>query len=115
MPTLEAFSSVGEAFVRWLLVTSASATLIAGVVLIVQTLVGRWLTPAGRQRLWWLVAMRLVLPMLPASAMSIWNLRSEIPLTMHPADLGAISPPAAPSVFVTAAKSPLNRPDALSK
>jgi beta-lactamase regulating signal transducer with metallopeptidase domain len=60
-------------FLAWLGRASVAATIIAGIVLLVQLLFGRWLTPAWRHRLWWLVALRLLLPALPASAMSLWN------------------------------------------
>jgi beta-lactamase regulating signal transducer with metallopeptidase domain len=61
-------------FLAWLGRASVSATIIAGVVLLAQLLFGRWLTPAWRHRLWWLVVFRLLLPALPPSAMSLWNL-----------------------------------------
>ena len=78
MPGLEPFASHASAFLQWLLIASASATLIAGVVLIVQKIFGGWLTPGGRQRLWLLVIVRLLLPVLPASAFSIANLKFEM-------------------------------------
>ena len=74
MPGLEPFASCASAILQWLLITSASATLIAGVVLIVQKMFSGWLTPGGRQRLWLLVVVRLLLPVLPASALSLGNL-----------------------------------------
>lgn len=77
MPGFDLIESYASPFIQWLLITSISATLIAGVVLIVQTLFGRWLTPAGRQRLWLLVIIRLLLPALPASALSIANIHFE--------------------------------------
>ena len=76
MPGLEPFASHVSAILQWLLITSASATLIAGVVLIVQKMFSGWLTPGGRQRLWLLVIVRLLLPVLPATALSIG--KSEI-------------------------------------
>ena len=77
MPGFELITSYAFPFMQWLLITSASATLIAGAVLIVQTLFSRWLTPAGRQRLWLLMIVRLLLPVLPASAMSFANIHVE--------------------------------------
>ena len=55
MSFLDIANSNAGVFLQWLLLASASATLIAGIVLIVQKLFSRWTTLAGRQRLWWLV------------------------------------------------------------
>ena len=61
-------------FLTWLLQNSLWASAVALLVLIVQGVFGRWLTPAWRYRLWGLVVIRLLLPMTPASPMSIANL-----------------------------------------
>jgi beta-lactamase regulating signal transducer with metallopeptidase domain len=59
--------------VAWLLRVTTEAAAIALLVLIIQTAAGRWLTPAWRHRLWFLVVVRLILPVTPASSMSLWN------------------------------------------
>lgn len=61
-------------FVEWLIRASLSATFIAGLVLLVQVLFGRWLSPAWRYRLWAVMVIRLLLPVLPASPASLSNL-----------------------------------------
>jgi beta-lactamase regulating signal transducer with metallopeptidase domain len=70
-------------FLDWLLRTSLSAAAIAGLVLLVQLLFGRWLTPAWRYRLWDLVVVRLLLPVVPPSATSMWNVARFVP-SVHP-------------------------------
>jgi beta-lactamase regulating signal transducer with metallopeptidase domain len=64
----------------WLARTSIDAALVAVLVVVVQTAFGRWLTPGWRYRLWGLVVLRLVLPVLPASPTSLWNLRVAAPV-----------------------------------
>src|SRR3954447_23110660 len=64
----------------WLLRASGGAAAVALLVLFVQTAFGRWLTPAWRYRLWGLVVLRLMLPVLPASPTSLWNLRVAAPV-----------------------------------
>jgi beta-lactamase regulating signal transducer with metallopeptidase domain len=58
----------------WLVRTSLSAAGIALIVLVVQIVFSRWLSPGWRYRLWGLVVLRLMLPALPASPVSAWNL-----------------------------------------
>src|SRR5690348_12976531 len=57
----------------WLLRTSAGAAVVAGLVLLVQAAFGRRLTAAWRYRLWGLVVLRMLLPALPASPVSLWR------------------------------------------
>jgi len=64
----------------WLLSTSVSAAVIACLVFTTQVAFGRWLTPIWRYRLWWLVVLRLLLPALPASPTSLWNLDVMTPI-----------------------------------
>ena len=61
-------------FVDWLLRTSLQVSLLVAAVLLVTALVGRRLSPAYRYALWLLVAVRLALPVLPASEWSVFNL-----------------------------------------
>lgn len=61
-------------YMEWLLRASISATFIAAAILLVQLLFGRWLTPAWRYRLWAVMVVRLLLPALPASPVSLSNL-----------------------------------------
>ncbi|HEY2585487.1 MAG TPA: M56 family metallopeptidase [Tepidisphaeraceae bacterium] len=68
-------------FLGWLLRTSAGAAAVAGLVLLVQFLFARWLTPAWRYRLWGLVVLRLLLPIVPPSATSVWNVERWAPAT----------------------------------
>lgn len=67
------FGGPFAAYLEWLLRASVSATFIGAMVLLIQLLFGRWLTPAWRYRLWIVMVVRLLLPALPASPMSFSN------------------------------------------
>jgi len=54
--------------------SSGQATLLVLLVLAVQRLLGRQLTPAWRHGLWWIVVGRLLLPVTPPSPWSLFNL-----------------------------------------
>jgi len=60
-------------FVEWLIRASLSGTAIAAIIVLIQLLLGRWLTPAWRYRLWAVMVIRLLLPVLPASPASLSN------------------------------------------
>lgn len=62
-------------FVEWLLRASVSATVLAALVLLAQGLLGRWLTPTWRYRLWGVVVIRLLLPTAPSAMPSMWNMQ----------------------------------------
>lgn len=66
-------------FLEALLRASLSATFIAALVLLIQLFFGRWLTPAWRYRLWAVMVVRLLLPAVPASPVSL----SKLDLTGH--------------------------------
>lgn len=59
-----------EALVR-ILEISIQASILVGLVLLVQLLLGKWLTPAWRYGLWLLVVLRLIAPSLPTSPWSV--------------------------------------------
>lgn len=69
---LFAFSDPG--FLAWLLRASWQTAVLAGLILLAQTLLGKRLTPAWRYRLWLLVVVRLVLPFQAPSPTSVHNL-----------------------------------------
>lgn len=71
----ELIGSLFESLLR----ASWQATLLAGVVLLLQRLLRRWLTPAWRHALWLIVVARLLLPLAPASAWSLFNLTPALP------------------------------------
>lgn len=78
----------------WLVRASAEATAIAALILLAQLAFGRWLTPAWRYRLWALVVLRLVLPVSPASSLSVWNFAAAL-------DPSAASEPATATASAT--------------
>ena len=57
----------------WLWETTWQASLLVVLVLAVQKVFRRWLTAEWRDALWWLVVIRLCLPVLPESSFSIFN------------------------------------------
>ena len=96
------------AVLEWLVRTSADAAVIALLVLLVQMVFARWLTPAWRYRLWGLVVLRLLMPALPASPASLWNLDRLMPArntmgsatNFAPAGLARSSPPLVTPVYL---------------
>ena len=82
-------------FYDWLWRASWQAAVLAGLVLLAQWLFRKHLTPAWRYRLWLVVVLRLVLPVPPASFISVFNLahvRSSPPLTSRVQSPAASSP-----------------------
>src|SRR4051812_18424163 len=69
---IDAFNRSVVPFAGWLLSSTLAAGAVAVLVLLLQMIFRRWLTPAWRHRLWWLVALRLVLPALPSNPISRW-------------------------------------------
>jgi beta-lactamase regulating signal transducer with metallopeptidase domain len=59
---------------HWLCSATWQAAVLGALVLLVQTLGRNWLSPANRFVLWWLVLIRLCLPITPESAWSVFNL-----------------------------------------
>jgi beta-lactamase regulating signal transducer with metallopeptidase domain len=64
---------VEEAF-RWVLQTSWQAAVLVGLILLAQRLLRRRLAPAWRYGLWLLLVARLLMPVVPPSGFSIFNL-----------------------------------------
>jgi len=102
-----------ESLLESLLRASWQATLLAGVVLLLQRLLRRWLTPSWRHALWLIVVARLLLPLAPTSAWSLFNLTPALPsrLTARPPATSPSLPRpdparAAPLQRDTAPKSP---------
>jgi len=68
-----------ETFLNWLLNTSLQAGLLVLVVLAVQALLRDRLSARWRYALWWLVLLRLLLPVSPRSSVSLFNVvRPEV-------------------------------------
>lgn len=80
--------SGGEVF-RWILQTTWQAAVLAGLILLAQRLLRKRLSPAWRYGLWLLLVGRLLMPMPPQSALSIFNLAGNMP-----SHFAAASPPA---------------------
>src|SRR5436853_6771157 len=57
-----------------LLNLSLQASLLAAIVWVITKSVGRWIPPAWRALLWFVVLVRLVIPIAPPSAASLQNL-----------------------------------------
>lgn len=86
---LQALSSLSE----WLVQATVQASVLAAAILLVQRALGRWLSPSWRYGLWLLVLVRLLLPAVPSSPMSLMNV---LPTQEHAAvDRDEGSPPAA--------------------
>ena len=62
-----------SAFLSWLGRLSGQASLLVLMVLVFQRILGSRLTPSWRHALWWVVALRLAVPLTPQSTFSIFN------------------------------------------
>lgn len=67
------------AFLDALLRASWRATVLVAVMLLLQRLLRRWLTPRWRHALWLIVVARLLLPVAPASSWSLSNVTPALP------------------------------------
>jgi bla regulator protein BlaR1 len=87
---VQAFFTGEEALFVWLWRSSWQAAVLIGLVLLVQWFFRKQLSPAWRYNLWLLVLIRLVMPSLPGSAVSVFNLaKFSRPLV---ADIAPFSP-----------------------
>src|SRR5258705_12790885 len=68
-----------EVFFAWTWKTSLQASVLIALVWLIQFALGKWLTPRWRYALGLLVLLRLVLPAVPASNFSIFNLGRRLP------------------------------------
>ncbi|MBI1374001.1 MAG: hypothetical protein GC159_14865 [Phycisphaera sp.] len=87
--------------VDWLWQTTWQASALIVLVFAVAASLGRWLSPGWRYALWVVVAVRLVMPVLPPSPTSVFNvMRLLTPATIE-AEASTSSPDAFASVEVT--------------
>jgi bla regulator protein BlaR1 len=87
---VQPFFTGEEALFVWLWRSSWQAAVLIGLVLLVQWFFRKQLSPAWRYNLWLLVLIRLVMPSLPGSAVSVFNLaKFSRPLV---ADIAPFSP-----------------------
>jgi beta-lactamase regulating signal transducer with metallopeptidase domain len=100
-----ATSDVVEALAAWLLRTSWQAAVLVALVVLIQLTMGKWLAPRWRYALWMLVIVRLLMPVLPRSPASVFNV--ELPRAEEVAERAAASatPQAAGEVTVTIVKT----------
>lgn len=68
------YALMAESFAGWMLRTHVQASVVVLLVLAAQVLFRRWLSPGWRYALWGLVLLRLIVPVLPQSPLSIFNL-----------------------------------------
>jgi beta-lactamase regulating signal transducer with metallopeptidase domain len=76
---------------QWVLQTTCQAAVLTGLILLAQRLLRKRLAPAWRYGLWLLLVIRLLMPVLPQSSFSIFNLAKSTP--SHP--VAASLPPVA--------------------
>jgi beta-lactamase regulating signal transducer with metallopeptidase domain len=73
----------GDVF-HWVLQTTWQATVLAGLILLAQLLLRKKLRPSWRYGLWLLLVFRLLMPAVPQSAFSIFNLARTRPMISAP-------------------------------
>ncbi|HEX4139284.1 MAG TPA: M56 family metallopeptidase [Candidatus Methylacidiphilales bacterium] len=71
-----------EAVFSWVLTTTWQASVLAVLILAAQWALGARLNPRWRHALWLLVVLRLVLPSLPASSLSVYQIAPAAPLNL---------------------------------
>ncbi len=71
---MSTLSDYAPSLLAWLLETSWQVAVLIGLILLVRGLLGNWISPAWRVGLWCLVLIRLLLPVLPGSPFSVFNL-----------------------------------------
>src|SRR5512143_776640 len=76
---MSTFASILQSAFDWTWRTSLQASVLISLVLLLQGIVGRWLTPRLRYALSLLVLCRLLLPVAPSSSLSMENLLAPTP------------------------------------
>ena len=84
---------IGGVF-QWILQTTWQAAVLTGLILLAQWLLRKRLSPTWRYGLWLLLVVRLLMPVLPQSAFSVFNLAGTTP-----SHLVATSPPPLASAY----------------
>src|SRR5436309_997838 len=87
---MNALGAIASEVFRWVMQTTWQAAVLAGLILLAQRLFHKRLSPAWRYGLWLLLVVRLLIPVPPQSALSIFNLARIEPLRTRP---GAASSP----------------------
>jgi beta-lactamase regulating signal transducer with metallopeptidase domain len=93
--------TVLEVLLEFVVCAGASAAVLAGLVLLVELGLGRWIAPRYRHALWLLVAVRLLLPVAPSSSLSVFNLWAKLtaPAAAPPQVAVDFSPPYSQAVL----------------
>src|SRR5205814_2357213 len=107
---MNALGAIASEFFRWVLQTTWQAAVLAGLILLTQRLFRKRLSPAWRYGLWLLLVVRLLIPVPPQSAFSIFNLARIEPFRTR---LGVASSPSRSPMAPTAPAEGSSR-DALS-
>jgi len=95
---MNALSGLERGF-EWLLQTSWQAAVLAVLILLAQWLLRKRLTGVWRHGLWLLLVVRLVMPMTPSSAVSIFNLAKPPQPGLMPAAVPSAAPAAVPEAL----------------
>src|SRR5438105_4072172 len=82
--SLPPFHSLLPTTFAWVWETSLATVVLIGVVLLVQFAFQKFLPPRWRYTLWLLVVLRMLMPAVPASRSSIFNLGGALHLSSHP-------------------------------
>jgi beta-lactamase regulating signal transducer with metallopeptidase domain len=96
---VSAAEGLSELLFGWLAETTWQVAVLVLAVAIAQRVLRRWLTPRWSYALWMLVAVRLLLPVLPESPVSVFNVTSAVdPVSVVPAEPETSTrlPPAVP-------------------
>src|SRR5439155_21013474 len=97
-----AASQILSAIFEWTWRTSLHASVLIVLVLLIQLAGGKWLTARWRYALGVLVLVRLLLPAVPASAFSIFNLGKSVLSVAPQTGSGVVSPSSMPTSAIPA-------------
>src|SRR5688500_2427607 len=90
----------------WLWHTTLAAGVLVAIALVLQAALGRWLTPRWAYALWLLVALRLIVPVVPESRFSIWNIYQPT----DPRPSAALDVRGVPEALIPTATQPMEEP-----
>lgn len=90
---MNAFGHLLEGVFNWVVQTSWQAAVLAGLILLAQSGLKKRLSPGWRYGLWLLLLARLLMPTVPQSALSIFNLTKSLPIQAPRTDLVTLPAP----------------------
>jgi bla regulator protein blaR1 len=100
-------TQLGNGIFQWVLHTTWQAAVLAGLILLAQQMLRKRMPPSWRYGLWLLLVIRLLMPLSPPSALSIFNLAKTAPTSRGAANPArSLSFSAPPGTIISINESP---------